>query len=79
MPDPTVHRDGPGYRDTATGLGRLLPGPSASVGTASCPGCHRLADVVDLYRKAERISDAEIRALRTEVETLRNRYERTTP
>ena len=60
-----------GPRDTPNVLGTELPG--------GCPMCHRLADVIDLYRKSERISEAEISALRAEVQRLRNRYERTTP
>lgn len=73
VPDPVISRDGPGYRDTAAGLGRLLPPPQPAT---SCPGCHRLADVIDMYRKAERLNEAEIAALTAEVTRLRNRYER---
>lgn len=74
--DPTVHRDGPGYRDTATGLGRLLPTPDPV--PQPCPGCHRLADALDMYRKSERLNEAEIAALTAEVQRLRQKYERST-
>jgi hypothetical protein len=55
--DPTVHRDGPGYRDTATSLGRLLPTAPAP---QSCPGCHRLADVIDELRQSNEWLVAEL-------------------
>lgn len=60
-----------GPRDTPAHLGTELPG--------GCPMCHRLADVLDMYRKAERISEAEISALRADNDRLRQKYERTTP
>ena len=59
-------------RDTPSILGPEIPGAT------SCPGCHRLADVIDLYRKAERISEAEIAALRADNDRLRHRYEKGT-
>ncbi len=75
--DPVVSRDGPHTfgqtRDTAPSLGRDITPPP------SCPNCHRLADVVDVYRKSERISEAEIAALTAEVQRLRQKYERGTP
>jgi hypothetical protein len=45
VPDPTIHRDGPGYRDTPAVLGTELPG-----------GCRRCDD---LYRRLEAFDDRD--------------------
>ena len=78
--DPTVSHDGPGYRDTATGLGRLIPRPEPDCTNPTCRDrhrlLHRLADCIDVYRDADDNKTAEIAALTAEVNRLRNRYER---